>query len=503
MHLEKNKKLFVLEMANNHMGDVNHGIEMIRCYGKIIKKFPFKFAFKLQYRNLSTFIHKDLKHRQDVPLIKRFSETKLQPHEFRKLIKCMKNNNFTPMCTPFDEDSVDKIVEDGFEIIKVASCSFTDWNLIEKIAQVNKPIIASTAGASLEDIKKVVNFYKNRNKEFALMHCVAQYPTPKKNLNLNRLKYLKDKYPELRIGYSTHEDPDDTNIVPLAIAMGATIFEKHVGLPTEKYSLNKYSASPEQFERWLETASESYKICGDSKLIFKKNKEEIQSLNPLKRGIYIKKDISKGCVIDKKDLYLAFPPQKNQITADYFSKYHTFVTKKKIQKDKPLLFTNCKIKNNRDKVYKIVEKSKSILKLSNQFLKGQHDFEISHHYGLNSFEKFGLVMVTILNNTQYCKKLLIVFPGQTHPEQWHKKKEETFNILHGSINMKLDGRSKTYSAGSLVNIKPGTRHEFSSKKGSVIEEISTTHYNADSFYTDKKIMQNLDRKTFVPYHWKS
>ena len=112
-------------------------------------------------------------------------------------------------------------------------------------------------------------------------------------------------------------------------------------------------------------------------------------------------------------------------------------------------------------------------------------------------------MVTILNNTQYCKKLLIVFPGQTHPEQWHKKKEETFNILHGSINMKLDGRSKTYSAGSLVNIKPGTRHEFSSKKGSVIEEISTTHYNADSFYTDKKIMQNLDRKTFVPYHWKS
>ena len=54
--------LFVLEMANNHMGDLNHGIELIRAFGIVCRKYPqFKFAFKLQYRDLDSFIHPDLK----------------------------------------------------------------------------------------------------------------------------------------------------------------------------------------------------------------------------------------------------------------------------------------------------------------------------------------------------------------------------------------------------------------------------------------------------------
>ena len=93
------KKLFVLEMANNHMWDVNHGIKIINEYGKIIKKFPFKFGFKLQYRNLKTFIHKDLKKRNDLKFVKRFNETKLSILEFKKIINCMKRNNFIPICT--------------------------------------------------------------------------------------------------------------------------------------------------------------------------------------------------------------------------------------------------------------------------------------------------------------------------------------------------------------------------------------------------------------------
>lgn len=47
--------LFVLEMANNHMGDVEHGLHVIRTFGRICSKYPFNFAFKLQYRELDTF----------------------------------------------------------------------------------------------------------------------------------------------------------------------------------------------------------------------------------------------------------------------------------------------------------------------------------------------------------------------------------------------------------------------------------------------------------------
>ncbi len=494
------KKLFVLEMANNHMGDVNHGLRLIQQFYKITKKYPFKFGFKLQYRDLNTFIHKDLKNRKDIHYIKRFNDTKLSEKEFKQIIAQMRKCKFIPICTPFDENSVDKIEKHNFDIIKIASCSFSDWPLIEKIAKTKKPIIASTAGAKLEEIERVVNFFKNRNKNFALMHCVAEYPTPNNKLNLNRLKFIIKKFPDVQIGYSTHEDPGDSNILPLAISMGASIFEKHVGYPTKKYKLNAYSSTPQQVDKWLNNAKITYERCGDETNVFYKNKNELKSLQSLKRGIFLKKTINSGKIINKNEVYFAFPPQKNQLTTENFSKYTLFKTKKKIYKDKPLLKTNCSTKNIREKIESIVEQTKKILKKSNQFFKGQYDFEISHHYGLEKFYKFGLVMLTILNR-EYCKKILVVLPGQKHPEQWHKKKEETFHVLYGNINLKLNGVPRTCSPGSLITITPGVRHEFSSKGGSVIEEISTTHIKKDSFYTDKSIMKNLNRKTHITYHW--
>ena len=496
------KKLFVLEMANNHMGDVNHGIKIINEFGKIVKKYPFNFGFKLQYRDLNTFIHKSFKKRNDLKFIKRFSETKLKENEFKKLIKCMKRNGFIPICTPFDEKSVDKIIKHKFEIIKIASCSFNDWPLLEKISKTNKPIIASTAGATSDEIEKVVNFFNNRNKNFALMHCVAEYPTAKNKINLNRLKYLVNKYPELIIGYSTHEDPQDINIISQAISIGANIFEKHVGIQSKKYQLNKYSANPPQVDKWLKNARDAYSKCGPETSVFRKNLNELKSLNSLKRGIFLKTNVKNGTTISKNNLYLAFPPTNNQITADRLSKYSEIKAKKNINKDQALTVKNCKIFSNRKKIEQIVEKTKSILKKRNQFLLGKYDFEISHHYGLEKFYQFGLVMITILNR-DYCKKILVLLPGQKHPEQWHNIKEETFHVLYGKINLKLNGISKNYGPGSLITIKPKTKHEFSASKGAVIEEISTTHVKKDSFYSDRNIMKNMNRKTNISYHWNS
>ena len=57
---------FVLELANNHMGDTNHGIHVIQEFSKICRKFPYQFAFKLQYRNLESFVHPSMKGRIDL-----------------------------------------------------------------------------------------------------------------------------------------------------------------------------------------------------------------------------------------------------------------------------------------------------------------------------------------------------------------------------------------------------------------------------------------------------
>ena len=55
------KNLFIMELANNHMGSVEHGENIIEAFSKLKTKFPhFEFAFKLQYRDLDTFIRQEL-----------------------------------------------------------------------------------------------------------------------------------------------------------------------------------------------------------------------------------------------------------------------------------------------------------------------------------------------------------------------------------------------------------------------------------------------------------
>ena len=188
--LMNNLPLFIFEMANNHQGSVEHGKRIIREIRNVCDDFPeFEFAFKFQYRDLDTFIHPDYKNRDDIKNVKRFRETKLNKEQFGELLEYVRQNRFKAICTPFDEASVDIIADQKYDYIKVASCSFTDWPLLEKIATKKMPVIASGAGSSIEDLNNVVNFFANRNIDFSLMHCVAEYPTDNDHLQMNQIDY--------------------------------------------------------------------------------------------------------------------------------------------------------------------------------------------------------------------------------------------------------------------------------------------------------------------------
>lgn len=493
------KPLFVLEMANNHMGDVLHGKKIIKTYGKICKQFPqFSFAFKFQYRDLETFIHPNAKGRDDIKYVKRFSETKLERSNFDELVQEARYNNFITMATPFDETSVFVIEEQNLDLVKIASCSFTDWPLLERIVKTSKPIIASTAGATIIEIDRVVSFLQHREKEFVIMHCVGEYPTPDKNMHIGQIDFLKKRYPSVRIGFSTHESPEHFDIIKIAIAKGACVFEKHVGVPTEKYQLNAYSSNPEQFENWLKAAANAYSLCGVSEERLPVNQPELDSIYSLQRGVFVNRIVQPGEIITNKDVFFAFPPEKNQYRANDWTKYSMFKALEKIQVNEAITPINVSVENSSQKVWEIAQKAKQLLEASKITIPGGADLEISHHYGIENFNEFGLIMITVINR-EYCKKLLISQPGQQHPEQYHEKKEETFHILYGKVNMKLDGVERLLKPGDVITVNPGVRHAFSTETGSVIEEISSTHYLNDSFYTDESISKNPFRKTFITY----
>jgi sialic acid synthase SpsE/mannose-6-phosphate isomerase-like protein (cupin superfamily) len=491
--------LVVLEMANNHMGDLNHGIEVIRRFGEVCRLFPeFNFAFKLQYRDLDTFIHPAMRGRDDVKYIKRFSDTRLTRKDFDRLVAEMRANGFLTMSTPFDEPSVDVIEAQALDIVKIASCSFGDWPLLERVAASTRPVIASTAGASLDTIDRVVSFFAHRNKDFAILHCVGEYPTADEKMHVSQIDFLKARYPGVRIGFSTHEDPGNTDVIKLAVAKGAQVFEKHVGVPTDKYPLNAYSASPEQISAWLAAARYAKTICGVGDTRLPPNPAEAASLRSLRRGVFVKRDIKAGETVDRDDVYFAFPPEDGQFTANDWSKYAKFVAQQPIARDAALSSANSQRIDIRSKVWDAVQQVKALLEGSRITVPGGVDLELSHHYGIDRFKEVGLTMMTVVNRG-YCKKLLVSLPNQAHPTQYHQQKEETFHILYGTVNITLDGTTRSYGPGDVVHVMPGVRHAFVSPTGCVIEEISSTHFANDSFYTDETIMQTKARKTLLTY----
>ncbi|MBM3130774.1 MAG: cupin domain-containing protein [Chloroflexi bacterium] len=496
--LKSGEPLFIFEMANNHMGSVEHGLRIIRAFHAVSQNLPFRFGFKLQYRHLDTFIHPDYHGRDDSKYVKRFSETRLDDQQMLALKTEMQTLGFVSICTPFDERSVDLIEAHEYDVIKIGSCSFTDWSLLERVVKADKPIIASTAGAALEEIDRVVNFFEHRGKDFALMHCTGEYPTADARLQLNQIDFLRQRYPQVRVGYSTHENPDNADSIKIAIAKGATIFEKHIGVPTDSIRLNAYSATPEQIGRWLESARQTFEMCGVAGTRPDFSQEEIATLRSLQRGVFARRAIAQGERIRGGDVFFAIPTTGNQVTANDFSKYTEFYAQADLPVNAPLLATNTRRHETREQVYKIVQRVKQFLRTSGVVVPPRVDLEISHHYGIDRFDEYGLTMLTVVNR-EYCKKLIVLLPGQRHPEQYHQVKEETFHVLYGDAWVDLNGAHRQCRAGEVIVVERGVRHSFGTERGVVIEEISSTHHGEDSFYTDPSIRQNESRKTLLTY----
>jgi len=496
--LSLNKPLVIFEMANNHMGSVQHGLMVIKKYAEMISDYPFDFAFKFQFRQLETFIHPDYQARTDLKNVKRFSETTLSKDEFHQMFELVKHCGMQVIVTPFDEASVDVAVNMNVDALKVASCSLTDWPLLEKIVLPDSTTIVSTAGASLPQIDQVVSFFQHRDRNIALMHCVGEYPTATDHLQLNQIALLQKRYPTIPIGYSTHEHPDNVRAVSIALGLGAKILEKHVAVETEQFKKNDYSVTPGQAREWLDRASEAYQMLGEEQERHSISDKEAKDLRQFQRGVFLKHSVPQGHILGDADVFFAFPCIPDQLLANDWSKYMTYETNRPLEENVSLMKEDVRNTSKREAVYQICQEVKSLLKQAGIVYPGGVELEISHHYGIQKFNETGIAMLTVVNR-EYCKKIIIVLPGQNHPEQLHKRKEETFHVLFGELQLALDGSPSELQAGETVVIEPGTRHAFSTTTGCVLEEISTSHYQDDSYYTDPVIMENLERKTILKY----
>lgn len=152
--------------------------------------------------------------------------------EYDEIDSYCKEKNIEWLASAWDIESQLFLRQYNHKYNKVASAMLTNIPLVGKIAEEQKMTFISTGMSNFDDIDKVVEIFKNKKCPYTLLHCVSTYPSTDEEINLSLMNVLKDKY-QCDVGYSGHE----ADILPsiLAVALGATVIERHITLDKTMY----------------------------------------------------------------------------------------------------------------------------------------------------------------------------------------------------------------------------------------------------------------------------
>ena len=485
--------LIILEMANNHQGSVEHGKHIVRSFAPIIRGSGVRGVIKFQFRDIDTFIHPDFRDTTEYKHIPRFISTALSKKQFKEIVDTAREEGFLTMSSPADNRSVDMIIELGLDAIKVASCFAADWPLLEKIVSAGKPIVCSTGGLSIDEVDNLVSFFKHRDATFAIMHCVSLYPTPNYKMNLERVTVFKERYPDVPIGLSSHEEPNEVNIVRAAYAQGARLFERHVGVETDAIKLNAYSLRPDQFKGWLDAYHETETMVGSRSIALRSGgDEEREQLMLQKRGVYAKRNIKKGEKLLEGDVFFAMPLQGGQMESGEWK--NVFIAKKEYKANAPLGKSETERDISRKEIiYRTIHDVKGILNTAKIFTGSDSSVSVFHPEGVKNFRDNGCVAVTCFDRP-HTKRLIVLFPDQKYSRHYHTKVEITYQVNSGVLHLGLDGREKVLYPGDTIVIPRGAWHEILPSKGVVVEEISSPAKNDVIHFSDKQVENATEEK---------
>lgn len=298
--LQSGASYFIAEVGQNHQGDVETALEYVRIFaaaGANALKFQARSnkvlfdekSYNAIYNSENAFGETYGEHREFLELSK--EELILVRNECHKL-------NTAFMCTPFDEESLDMLVDINVDILKISSFDVGNLPFISKVAATMIPIVMSVGGGKLVHIKKSMETIQAVHQNIALLHCVSEYPCPHDRLGLSAIKELIQEFDNIKIGVSDHFNGILSG--PVAYMMGARVFEKHVTTNrSQKGTDHSFALEPEGFRKFVRdinrvpemTQKKSQEALGTEK-VFKK----------LGKSIVAARDIYPGETLDLDNL---------------------------------------------------------------------------------------------------------------------------------------------------------------------------------------------------------
>lgn len=227
--------------------------------------------------------------------------------EYKELKEYSDSLSIEFLSTAFDYESADYL-DELMEVYKISSSDLSNIPFIEYQAKKNKPILLSIGASELSEVELAVNTIRKINsKPLVLLHCVLEYPTPLEHANLSKIATLKQKFPDLYIGYSDHTKPTVSNdVIKTAYNLGAVVVEKHYTLDKTLTGNDHYHAmDPQDAARILEDIEFLDVIRGNGEI--RCLDTEAAARKNARRSIVSLGNIKKGTVIDETMLTFKRP----------------------------------------------------------------------------------------------------------------------------------------------------------------------------------------------------
>ena len=300
---------FVAEAGVNHNGSVEFGKQLINIADKAGANAVKFQTFKTE--NIitpnapkSTYHVETTGDDMEQTWFELLKTQEMSRNMHIELIDYCNNKGIIFLSTPYDEESADLLEELEVPAYKIASTDMNNTPLLRYIAQKGRPMILSSAMATMEEVEEAVSTVRDEGLEdVAVLQCTGNYPAKLSDSNLRVLHTYREKL-NCIVGYSDHT-PDLINPVA-ATAMGANIYEKHFTIdkslpgPDHRMSLN-----PKELEQTVKAIRHTELALGiDEKKLLNDEKE---NRIKLRKSIIAIRDIRKGETIDEKSIAIMRP----------------------------------------------------------------------------------------------------------------------------------------------------------------------------------------------------
>jgi len=292
----------IAEAGDNHNGDfhlalklidvaVGSGADCVKFQTFVTEEVISRRAKKAEYQKASTG--------SDESQFEMVKKLELSFKDFQDLNAYCQSKRIQFLSTPFDLPSIAFLDTLDMPFWKIPSGEVTNLPYLLAIAKTKKPVVMSTGMCDMTEIKAAMEVLRaNGTPKITLLHCNTEYPTPFEDVNLRAMLTMKEHF-GVDVGYSDHTKGIEVPIA--AVAMGATIIEKHFTLDRNMQGPDhKASLEPQELADMVKSIRNIEKSLGNGVKV--PSPSERKNIEIARKSIVARCTIKKGDFLTEKNI---------------------------------------------------------------------------------------------------------------------------------------------------------------------------------------------------------